>query len=461
MTSGLGAYLRLSYDRHGESLSIDRQLEDCDTLCLRRGENILDKYVDYQKSAYDKRTRRDGFERLLVDLTEGRLTGLVAYDLDRLVRQPKDLERLIDVYDARPSLVFLLWSGELDLTTGDGRAMARVLVTMANKSSMDTARRVMRQKLQRAQLGLSNGPHRPFGWKADRKSMDPKESELIRDAVEKILSGVSIYRILREWDRLNVKSPRGNSWSQTAFMGMLRSPRLAGWAIYRGEIARDMQGEKVRGQWEPILDNETWEQLQVAITPKVGRVEHPAARKYLLSGLVFCSECQYRMSGQPNGKRSYAYVCMISKGACGKTAASGPQLDELVSELVLRKHAATESSPSEQDSGWPGEENLRDVEKRISELMAAYRARVLAAEDVFPTVQALRDEAEALKVERGIFEGNSRVVQLGNLAERWPDMTTEDRRDVLSAALRGVWVSSAGKKRQRVLDVGRIAPVWR
>jgi site-specific DNA recombinase len=42
-------------------------------------------------------------------------------------------------------------TGNIDLRTSNGRAMARVLVAMANKSSEDTARRVARARLQIAQ----------------------------------------------------------------------------------------------------------------------------------------------------------------------------------------------------------------------------------------------------------------------------------------------------------------------
>jgi DNA invertase Pin-like site-specific DNA recombinase len=75
---------------------------------------------------------------MLKDLETGVIQGIVVYDLDRLARQPKDLERIIDIYDRKP-LIFATVQGSIDLSTPDGRTMARVLVAMANKSSMDTA----------------------------------------------------------------------------------------------------------------------------------------------------------------------------------------------------------------------------------------------------------------------------------------------------------------------------------
>ena len=103
-------------------------------------------------SAYQPKVIRSDFERLLADLEAGTIQGIVVYDLDRLARKPTDLERIITIYDRAP-LVFATVQGDIDLSTPDGRTMARVMVAFANKSSMDTARRMARKKLEKAMNG--------------------------------------------------------------------------------------------------------------------------------------------------------------------------------------------------------------------------------------------------------------------------------------------------------------------
>jgi DNA invertase Pin-like site-specific DNA recombinase len=44
---------------------------------------------------------RPGFEQLLTDLASGLIDGICVWDSDRLARQPRDLERLIDLYETR------------------------------------------------------------------------------------------------------------------------------------------------------------------------------------------------------------------------------------------------------------------------------------------------------------------------------------------------------------------------
>jgi DNA invertase Pin-like site-specific DNA recombinase len=77
-------------------------------------------------------------------------------------------------------------TGNIDLRTSNGRALARVLVAVANKSSEDTARRVARARLQVAQEGNGSrftGSRRRFGYREDG-SLNEGEAALIRDAAK-------------------------------------------------------------------------------------------------------------------------------------------------------------------------------------------------------------------------------------------------------------------------------------
>ena len=53
--------------------------------------------------------------------------------------------------------------------------------------------------------------------------------------------------------------------------------------------------------WEPIFDAETWERLQLVIRLRHDRNGYeqgpPKARKYLLTGVVYCGRCGWPLSG--------------------------------------------------------------------------------------------------------------------------------------------------------------------
>lgn len=184
----IGLYVRISDDVEGLGQGVARQEQDGRALARGRGWTVARVYSDNDISDYKANVIRPEFEALMSDLANDIVDGVVAYDLDRFARKPVDLERAIEIYDRRDGLVFATVQGDIDLSTPDGRTMARVMVAFANKSSMDTSRRVKRKHLELAQKGVPVGGNRPFGYTADKVTMEPQEARLIREAARDILA---------------------------------------------------------------------------------------------------------------------------------------------------------------------------------------------------------------------------------------------------------------------------------
>src|SRR6266487_473301 len=103
----VGTYARISED---SELGVTRQQADTRSLVQLRQWKLQQTYQDNDTSAYQPKIIRPDFERMLDDLESGVIQGIVVWDLDRLVRQPSDLERIIRLYDQRP-LVFATVQG--------------------------------------------------------------------------------------------------------------------------------------------------------------------------------------------------------------------------------------------------------------------------------------------------------------------------------------------------------------
>ena len=117
-------YLRQSEDRNGNMLAVDRQREDCTKLCAERGWATTE-YVDNDTSATAKKPR-PAYQRMLADVQAGTIEAIVVWDLDRLYRQPRELEDLIDLADQK-RLALATVSGDADLSTDMGRLVARIV----------------------------------------------------------------------------------------------------------------------------------------------------------------------------------------------------------------------------------------------------------------------------------------------------------------------------------------------
>ena len=118
-------YLRVSLDATGEHLAVDRQRADCLRIIRERGWTLTQEYVDNSVSASKRTVRRPSYDRMVQDYDAGLFDALVCWDLDRLTRQPRQLEDWIERAEER-GLVITTANGEADLSTDGGRMYARI-----------------------------------------------------------------------------------------------------------------------------------------------------------------------------------------------------------------------------------------------------------------------------------------------------------------------------------------------
>src|SRR4051794_20863678 len=89
-------YLRISLDKSGEGLGVERQRDDAIRLAELRGWDVAEVIEENSVSAAGKKAR-PGFERLLEMISAGQVQVVVAWNLDRLTRNRRDTVRLIEL----------------------------------------------------------------------------------------------------------------------------------------------------------------------------------------------------------------------------------------------------------------------------------------------------------------------------------------------------------------------------
>ncbi|MGH9195064.1 MAG: recombinase family protein [Acidimicrobiia bacterium] len=473
MSPKVAVYTRISRDDEGEGLGVGRQREDCERLAELRCWNVAKVYEDNDLSAYKRNVRRPEFELILSDLGAGLIDGVVAYDLDRLARQPKDLERLIDLFEDRKRLVFATATNDINLATADGRTMARIMVAFANKSSHDASRRIQRKHLELAQQGKASGGPAPYGWQKDGKRVDQEAARHIREAQAQVLGGVRIGTIRTRWQNEGLGHPRQGikRMAHHRVEHILTNPRLCGYRTHRGEITHDEEGKPVIGEWEPINTVEEWEAVCAAVAER--KLKSPGrnlARKYLLSGIARCGLCHNKIRGQvnknwkPGSKASrFCYQCSIANGGCGKVGRVGEPVDEFVISLVLaeqRQEAAT--NRTEVELRWPNEDALAAIEADIAELTQAAKSRKLTVSTLLQLLPDLERRRDELKLERARFSKDLRQAESvsADIGQDFEDLPIERQQAIISHSLSAVLIHPAGRGRRK-FDPSLIEPVWR
>jgi site-specific DNA recombinase len=460
-----GIYVRLSQDTDGSGQNVRDQEADCRALAKRRGWTVVDVYDDNDVSAGGRRRpkERRNWRRLLADLESERIDAVLAYSSSRMYRHVRDLADLIDIAEVRGVEIGTVVSGTIDLTTADGRMLARILADVDQREWEATSERWKAQKRRAVAAGrYTGGEKEPFGYRRiDRRlAVDPDEAALLHEAVARLGRGESLYRIAADWNAAGKRTSKGAMWRPAS--------------IRRTLASRHLRGE--RG-YPAVLD-----ETEVAIVdarlgaervPGRGR---PPGRRYPLTGFLFCSECGSKMSAH-----SGAYRCDTSKAGCGRVSIRATPLERwLLNEVAVRPAPTTESvAPlpdvepllaelrkldGELDELADAELPLRLVKRRAIRVegrrskLTQELARSLPAPNATPTIEVFHTD--------DVFGPGFFSLNDPDLAERWErreltDLEVMQMRDQFAAYLKRVPIKPR-KKRGRSFDPTRVGkPVWR
>lgn len=305
LTRRAALYLRISRDLTGEGLAVERQRELCQEIVKQRGWTVVDEFVDNSISASDARKNRPGYDALVAAYEAGEFDALVCYDMDRLTRQPRQMEDWLDAAEKK-GLALVTANGEADLTTDAGRTFVRVRMAFARG---EVERKSARQKaaaVQRANLGRPPLGTRLTGY-TSRGEVVPDEAELVRRIFKLFHAGESLRGIARTLTDEGLTARSGKPWNPTSVHGILANPRYCGRSIYNrlatetdarkarrnGEVAEALA--VTRGTWEALVSEDVFDAVQAILTdPRRITNRVGTDRKHLGSGLFLCDVC-----GQP------------------------------------------------------------------------------------------------------------------------------------------------------------------
>jgi site-specific DNA recombinase len=314
--------------------SVDQQLELADKRAAERGWTVAGRFADRSISATTGEPR-PGYDAMIAGLKAGKAKGIVVRHYDRLYRQPRELEDVID--DTEGTYVESVFGGGYDLGTADGRMQARVVGAFARGEAEKKGERQRLGHQRRAAAGTpKRHTPRPFGWQEDRTTLEPTEAEAIREAARALLAGGTLSGIARDWTARGLFPPQAGRgrrsrkvWNVTSIVKILRSPRLAGISTYHG----DEVGE---GTWEPILGPEVHLAV-VRLLADPGRRKKVQGVRTLLGGIARCP-CGNHLVASMNSMKQPTYRCnpLTQNGRPGPhTSVQRQPVDEYIDFLTV------------------------------------------------------------------------------------------------------------------------------
>lgn len=375
MTRRAAIYCRISQDREGAGLGVERQRQDCAALASRLGWTIVTEHTDNDVSAYSGKPRR-GYRALLADIEAKHVDAVLVWHTDRLHRSPRELEEYVDLCERNKVITQTVKAGELDLATPAGRAVARTLGAWARFEVEHKSERTKRAQLQAAQAGKWLGGAPPFGWRLHddgSATLDHREASVVRDACASVLAGASLGSVVADLNGRGITTSTGKPWNYTSLRQVLTRPRNAGLSVLNGEIVGKLT-------WPAIVSEQTWRAVCAVLTDPSRRRSTSNRARWLLAGIATCGTCGASLKSatvarnRAEGTTRTVYRCPTP--GPGHVARSAEALDRHVSDVVLALLARPDAAPA------LIEPNNRDTESLHVEGMTI-RASMDEAADMF------------------------------------------------------------------------------
>src|SRR5262249_41246658 len=153
--------------------------------------------------------------------------ALLIYHGDRLIRQPFDLELLLNLAEAK-GVRLASPTGVRDLSNADDRFILRIEAAMACRESDNTSRRMKMGNQRRRRAGISNSGGqggRLFGFRTDGIAQVPHEIAIVREVFARALTGEGIRYIASDLRARGITTTAGKPMHPLAVRRMLANPR--------------------------------------------------------------------------------------------------------------------------------------------------------------------------------------------------------------------------------------------
>lgn len=295
-------YVRKSTDTEDKQIqSLGDQVKSMKAAAERDGLRIV-RTVRESKSA--KRPYvREKFERLIKDVEDGKINGIVCWKIDRLSRNPTDSGRLQQILQDE-KLKHIL-TAERSYFPEDNALVLSVETGMSNQYIRDLSTNTKRGMSSKAVSGGKNGIP-PIGYLNDKAEKtivnDPKQFNLVRTLWDKMLTGTyTVSEITRVADKeLHIIIPKrkktgGKAPAYSTICAMFKNP------FYYGKIR--FNGEMYNGTHIAMVTYEEFEKVQRIIDPGHAARPKDTTYNFQLRHLFKCGECGFAITAEQKHKK--------------------------------------------------------------------------------------------------------------------------------------------------------------
>ena len=283
---------------------------------------------------------RPALQRLLLDMTAGKIDVVVVYKVDRLTRSLSDFAKIVETFDQRKAS-FVSVTQQFNTTSSMGRLTLNILLSFAQFEREVTGERIRDKIAASKKKGMWMGGQPPLGYDVKDKKLivNKAEAETVRHIFRRYIELKSVRLLKADLDAAGIVSK-----TRTASDGSRYGQKpLARGALYLMLQNRIYRGETVHkdknypGEHEALVDEALWNKVQALLASnRVDRVSGTTDRQpSLLAGILFDAQGE-RMTPTHATKRGTRYRYYVSRSLlAGKAKDLGQRIPAAALEALV------------------------------------------------------------------------------------------------------------------------------
>jgi site-specific DNA recombinase len=417
-------YVRVSTEEQSlKGYSIGNQIDECIT---KAGTPDVLKYVDEGWSG--EILERPGMTKLLDDVKEGIITHVYCYDPDRLSRNLKN-QLIIDEQIRSKGVPLTFVSGEY-ADTPEGQMFFSMRGAISQFEKAKIKQRTVGGKVRKMKEGKVLGAYGLYGYDYDKNKstyvINEKQAEVIRMIFDYFTDPNSPFKgvngIAKHLTELGIPTAKNKTvWHRQVVRQILLNESYTGnHAQHKtndeGNYVRKQSGGKREHKTRPkeewiytqipsIISEEQYNRAQLLLKESKRRHAKGSLNKYLLSGLIRCSDCGNTMTGRVetwwgvkmpiySDKKNYSGAKHKGCGAYVKTS----ELDEMVWSHVLELLNEPEKALEAKENK-PNKYQLQEIKSVGEELEKIKKGRKRLI-----SLAALSEEEDLIEIKSQLSE---------------------------------------------------------
>ena len=295
MTIKCAIYTRKSTE-HGleqEFNSLQNQEESCKAYIASQSFNGWQYYKTYSDAAISGGTmERPALKQMLDDMAHGLVNTVVVYKVDRLSRSILDFHNMMKYFE-KYGANFVSITQSFDTSTSMGKLTLNMLLSFAQFEREVSSERV-RDKIRASKakgLWIGGTPRLGYDIVNKKLTVNSAEAEQVKHLFEKYLDLQSVNDLTEYarqngiygkcWETAKRKIRGGNPISKMSMHRILRDK------IYIGQIENKKEGTFAKGEHEPIISNDLFNRVQVALANNSNNKSHSTRAPNILTGKLF------------------------------------------------------------------------------------------------------------------------------------------------------------------------------